>query len=116
MDKQSGETKSIDDAISEAIDEVLTAIGASAKNMVYLYLNRELKIRKEDIPCRLEEFMGALQRIFGCGARVLELRFMKEVEIKMDVTYPFPIQGSTLQECRAYIRQQQAKVEQKVLL
>jgi len=67
----------------EAIDEGLSMLGESSKRAVYFYLEKSFGIRKVDIPSKIEEFVNAIEEIFGCGAKYLEIQIMKRLYEKV---------------------------------
>jgi hypothetical protein len=61
------------------------------RNAVYAYLEDTFGIRKIDIPRRVDEFSDALGRIFGNGARLLEIEIMRNLCRKVgDIADYFP--------------------------
>jgi len=68
-----------EDLLLEAIDDGLAVLGESSKQVVYFYLENTFKMNKLDIPSRIEEFTGAIERIFGTGAKILEIQIMKRL-------------------------------------
>ena len=68
----------------EAIDEALCSLGEPVKNTIYQHLNDDFKITKNDIPERMEEFSELLHKVFGLGASRLEVRFIKNLNAKLN--------------------------------
>ena len=68
----------------EAIDEALCSLGEPVKNTIYQHLNDDFKITKNNIPERMQEFSELLHKVFGLGASRLEVRFMKNLNAKLD--------------------------------
>jgi hypothetical protein len=75
--------KAFEKLLLEAVDEALTSLGGSAKQAVYYHLENKFKIRKDDIPSRLEDFMNGLESIFGLGANFIEIMIMKKLYEKV---------------------------------
>ncbi len=71
--------KSFEEILLEAIDEALASLGESAKQSIYYHLEEEFKIPREEIPNRVEDFADGLEKIFGIGARFLEILIMKRL-------------------------------------
>ena len=67
----------------EAVDEGLSSLGDSPKKAIYFHLERNFGIKKQDIPDRIEEFTEAIEKIFGHGARILEICIMKHLYEKV---------------------------------
>lgn len=63
----------------EAVDETLSSLGASSKRAIYFYLERNFSIRQQDIPDRIEAFTEAIEKLFGNGAKILEIQIMKHL-------------------------------------
>jgi len=78
---------SFEELLLEAIDEGLSPLGESVKQVVYSSLETNFKIKKHDIPYKIEEFTDAIDRIFGDGAKILEIKIMKDLFKKMGHTY-----------------------------
>ena len=77
--------EAFDQILLEAIDEGLLSLGESAKKATLFHLEDHFKIRKSDIPSRIEGFADALEKIFGPGARLVEILIMKSLHTKIGV-------------------------------
>jgi hypothetical protein len=86
--KRSGEAENLDaekkpqnfeEVLLEAIDEGLSVLGESSKQALYFHLEKTFKMNRRDIPYRIEEFTDAVEKIFGKGARILEIQIMKSL-------------------------------------
>jgi len=65
-------SKTLDDLISESIDEVLAnLIGTKPKEAVYDYLERNHALSRDRIPKNLEKFVELLEGTFGKGSRTI---------------------------------------------
>jgi hypothetical protein len=71
--------KSFEEILLEAVDEALASLGESAKQSIYYHLEERFKIPREEIPNRVEDFAEGLEKIFGMGARFLEILIMKKL-------------------------------------
>ncbi len=78
-----------EELLLEAVDEGLSSVGETCKQAIYFHIEKRFNLNKKDIPCRIEEFTEAIENIFGVGAKVLEIRIMKNLFNKMG--YPFPL-------------------------
>ena len=74
---------SFEEVLLEAIDEGFSWLGESEKWTIYFYLEKKYKISRQDIPVRIEDFTEAIEDIFGGGAKLLEIRIMKNLFRKM---------------------------------
>jgi hypothetical protein len=63
--------------LMESIDDGLSVLGESGKQVVYYHLEENFKIKRQDIPYKIEEFTDAIERIFGDGAKILEIKIMR---------------------------------------
>ena len=61
----------------QAIDEGLGFLGEQTKQAVYLHLENNYSLSKEDIPYRIEDFTAAIENTFQKGALLLEIKIMK---------------------------------------
>jgi len=68
--------------ILDAIDESLSSLGQSAKQAIYYHLEKSFKIKKAEIPLKIEKFTIAIEEIFGDGAKLLEIQMMKRLHEK----------------------------------
>ena len=84
MAKQSP-TKNFEQILLEAIDEALLSLGENVKTSIYFHLDDLFKIKKQEIPFRIDDFSRALARIFGLGAQSLEIMFMKSLQSKLEL-------------------------------
>lgn len=67
----------------EAIDESLSSLGQSSKQAVYFHLEQSFNIKKHEIPYKINAFAEAIERIFGVGAKFLEILIMKQLHKKI---------------------------------
>ena len=72
----------------EAVDESFRELGESGKQTIYFHLEKKYKIRKQDIPHKIEDFTEALESIFGLGAKLLEIEIMKNLFTKIGFRQP----------------------------
>jgi len=75
--------KTFDRLLLESIDEAFSTLGESPKTAIYQHMERKFGISKKEIPHRLEEFSASLEKIFGLGAKHLEILFMKNIHKKI---------------------------------
>ena len=73
------EYENFDQLLLDAIDEGLAGLGEAGKASIYIHLEELFNIRKQEIPNKLDGFSNALHRIFGLGARQLEILIMKNL-------------------------------------
>jgi len=75
--------RAFEDLLIEAVDDSLVSLGESARQAIYFHLEDKFKIMKNEIPHRLGEFVDGLERIFGLGARFIEILIMKNLYEKI---------------------------------
>jgi len=75
--------QSFERLLLKAIDEGLSTLGDSPKRVVYFYIERKFKIKKHEIPQNIEEFIDALEKIFGLGAKFLEILIIRQLYEKV---------------------------------
>lgn len=61
----------------------MSCLGESGKQAVYFHLEKRFGIKKWEIAFRVEDFVDALEKIFGPGARLLEIQIMKSLYRKI---------------------------------
>jgi hypothetical protein len=72
-------TKAFDKILLEAVDEALASLGDSAKQAIYFHIESKFKISKKEIPSHVGVFAEGLEKIFGAGAKFLEILIMKKL-------------------------------------
>lgn len=76
-----------DKLFMEAVDDSLSVLSISGREMFFFHLERSSSIRKHDIPKQPESFIVALERIFGAGAWVLEKLILKNLYSKLGLEF-----------------------------
>jgi len=71
----------------KAVDESLTVLPESGREMLFFHLERSFSIKKRDIPKKPENFIDALEQIFGAGAQVLEKLIVQNMYSKLGLEY-----------------------------
>lgn len=85
-----GQNSSFNEIMIEAVDDGLSLLGDHSKQVLYSYLEKTSKIKKQDIPEKIEEFTNAVERIFGEGARLLEIEIMRQLYKKVEHKIEYP--------------------------
>ena len=75
--------KTFDAFLLEAVDEALSTLGDSARQSIYFHLEKEFQVPRSEIPSRPKDFENGIERIFGSGARFLEILIMKKLYEKV---------------------------------
>ena len=77
--------------LEEAIDETFSCLGESTRRAIYAYLKNSFGIAKQEIPNRINDFSDAIKKIFGPGARNLEILCIKNIQAKaIDYKWDLP--------------------------
>ena len=86
--------------------KLFLSLGESAKASIYLYLEKSVGIKKQEIPFRIDDFQNALEQVFGKGARYLEILFIKKLHEKLKATYEWGMPRCVVPELtfKDYIR------------
>ena len=93
--QKTGENK-FEATIMEAIDESLGSFGSLDKLEVYWHLENSFKIRKQEIPCKTEEFADAMEQMFGIGAKLVEIRIIEAVHKRVPEFMFTPRKGAVI--------------------
>ena len=76
--------------IIEAVDEIFSSFGHYCKQAIYFQLENTFKIKKQEIPFKIEDFVDAMEQIFGIGAKIIETKIIEIIHKRTkDFTY-FP--------------------------
>ncbi|NLE04805.1 MAG: hypothetical protein GX638_08395 [Crenarchaeota archaeon] len=76
-------TREFETLLLNSIDEALLAIGESGRRSIYFHLENSFSIKKEMIVKKLDQFQIGLEKIFGVGARYIEIIIMKNLHSKI---------------------------------
>jgi len=80
-------------ALIEAVDEGFSPFGNSSKQAIYFHLENTFKIKKQEIPCKIEEFADAIEKIFGAGAKLIEIRIIEALHERIQDFVHLPKKG-----------------------
>ena len=69
-------------AVTEAVDESLSALGNCSKQTIYRHLENKYGIRKEEIPRKIAGFAHAVEETFGSVAKLIEIKIIKNLHSK----------------------------------
>jgi hypothetical protein len=86
LDKKN-HNKKFEEVLQDSVDEAFSSLGESVKKSIYFHLENSFLIPRQEIPCRVEDFSDALERIFGPGAKHLELLIMEKLYRKVNCSY-----------------------------
>lgn len=69
-------------AVTQAINDVLSALGAANKQAIYRHLKNHYGIDENEIPNQIEDFATAIEQIFGPVAKLLEIKIIEQLHGK----------------------------------
>jgi hypothetical protein len=81
---------SFEKLLLDAIDEGLSSLCSSSKQAIYSLLENTFNIRKRDVPYKIEEFADALGKIFGLGAKPIEILIIRRLNEKVGGIIEYP--------------------------
>ena len=76
-------SQEFDKLLLNTIDEALNSLGESVKQSIYFHIENKFNVTRNEIPENLAEFQGGLEKIFGTGARFIEILIMKKLHSKI---------------------------------
>jgi hypothetical protein len=102
------------EVLIQAIDDALSSLGGAPKTAIYQHLEHNFNIKKTEIPEKISDFSDALEKIFGFGARNLEILFMKYLHSKIGITCECITKDWRLQELtfQEYVNLMRQKFEE----
>ncbi len=69
--------------ITEAVDESLTSFKNLDTQKVFAQLENAFDIKKHEIPYKIEDFSDAMEKMFGVGAKLIEIRIIQAIHRRM---------------------------------
>lgn len=66
-------------AVVKAVNDILSALGESAKQAIYTHLKNTYGISKDDIPSKIEAFSNAIEETFGTVGKVIEIKIIERL-------------------------------------
>jgi hypothetical protein len=97
-------------AMIEAVEESFSSFNNLDKEAVYLHLENVFKVKKQEIPSKIEEFSDAVDRMFGVGAKLVEIRIIEALHSKTQEFLFVPRKGDVdfkeyVADLRAFLQQ-----------
>lgn len=92
-EKQKPAEDSFKIAITETIDESLSSFCNLDKEAIYLHLEKTYKIKKQEIPFKIENFVDAIEQMFGVGAKLIEIKITAALHKRIPEFIFFPKKG-----------------------
>ena len=81
-------------AIIETVDESFASFSNLDKQAVYCHLENTFKIKKQEIPCKIEGFADAIEQMFGIGAKLVEIKIIEALHKRIPEFVFFPKKGA----------------------
>jgi hypothetical protein len=69
-------------AVTEAIDDGLSAFGVANKQTIYRHIENRYGIKKEEIPFKIADFANAIEETFSSVAKVIEVKIIEKLHAK----------------------------------
>ncbi|MGB9915640.1 MAG: hypothetical protein ACPLOC_08885 [Candidatus Bathyarchaeales archaeon] len=109
--KISLQEKNYETALTEAIEAAFAPLGPTITQLIYAYMEKTFKIKKQEIPNRTKEFTKAIEQIFGEGAKLIEIRIIGELHKRIQDFVHIPKKRKLefteyLTDLRAFLRVQ----------
>ena len=82
--------RSFEKLLLEAVDDGLSSLGDSAKHAIYFHLKKTFNINRRDIPSKIEQFADAIEKIFGFGAKPIEILIIRRLNEKVGGVVEYP--------------------------
>jgi hypothetical protein len=79
--------------IAEMVDESFSSFRNLNKETVYLRLEKAFKIKKEEIPFRIDGFADAIEQMFGVAAKLVEIRMIEALHKRFPEFVFIPKEG-----------------------
>ncbi|MGD0644829.1 MAG: hypothetical protein ABSA75_07995 [Candidatus Bathyarchaeia archaeon] len=80
-------------AITESIDDILSAFGNNIKQTIYHHLENIYDIKKDEIPLKIQDFANALEQTFGSVAKLIEIKIIERLHAKYRDFFYVPKKG-----------------------
>ena len=82
-------SRSYQKLVWDAVDETFSALGKTAKQVIYFHLEKTFNICKKEIPCKIEKFTKAIEEIIGPGAKLLEIEIIEKLYKKIGQDFKY---------------------------
>jgi len=79
--------ESFERILLESLDKSLAILGESGRQTIYDHLERNYRIKRDEIPEKPQALHEALERLLGAGAKVLEKLFAKGLSEKLGLDF-----------------------------
>jgi hypothetical protein len=73
--------------VLECVDRGMATLGESARQAIYWRMENSQHLKHEEIPRKPEQFIKALEEMFGLGARTLERTIVGEMKREFKLSH-----------------------------
>jgi hypothetical protein len=73
----------------QAIDDSLNSLGDTVRDAIYFHLKSQFQLSYEEIPQKIDSFQEGIEKIFGTGARFIEILILKNLYAKVNLSDVF---------------------------
>jgi hypothetical protein len=94
-------SKEFEQLLLSSVDEALLSLGESSRQSIYFHIRKNFQLSRDEIPENLPVFQEGLEKIFGLGARFLEILIMKNLYAK--IGRPFSMEKNERLEFIKYV-------------
>jgi hypothetical protein len=88
--KQKTPKEKINSVIIESIDRSFSSFKNLDKEAAYRHLELDFKIKKEEIPLKIEGFADAIEQMFGIASKLVEIRIIEALHKRFPEFVFFP--------------------------
>ena len=71
-----------------AVEQALSLLGQAPKEIIYVMLESDYGISKNDIPIRFAEFSDVLSKVLGPGAELILKSIIERFYVKLEIEVP----------------------------
>ena len=75
------------EALLEAVDCSLLVLGESVKQAIYHYIERKYRVKREEIPEKLEILQKASEGLLGAGSKVIDKLIAKNLYSRLGLNF-----------------------------
>ena len=72
--------------VLECVDRGMVSLGESARQAIYWHIEQDDHLKREEIPRKPQEFIKALQKLFGPGTKTIEKSILRQIRIRFSIS------------------------------
>ena len=73
----------------DAVDEVFCSLGDLCAEAIYRHLSENFDIKKQEIPLKADDFVKAIEKIFGFGAKIIQVQIIENLHKKVGQEFKY---------------------------